>query len=116
MIGMAEGCTTNSGTTTLIQKSLGKCSRLYASLNRSTYQLNQGEMMVENAKRPEKGRSKNNLAERAGFEPALGYYPKHAFQACDLNHSSTSPRGAHCNRGAWFVKGTFVPRPVLSRG
>ena len=31
------------------------------------------------------------LAERAGFEPALGYYPKHAFQACDLNHSSTCP-------------------------
>ena len=31
------------------------------------------------------------LAERAGFEPALGSYPKHAFQACDLNHSSTSP-------------------------
>ena len=28
---------------------------------------------------------------RAGFEPALGYYPKHAFQACDLNRSSTSP-------------------------
>ena len=35
-----------------------------------------------------------NLAEKAGFEPALGYYPKHAFQACDLNHSSTSPKGA----------------------
>ena len=33
------------------------------------------------------------LAERAGFEPALGYYPKHAFQACDLNHSSISPEG-----------------------
>ena len=32
------------------------------------------------------------LAERAGFEPALGYYPKHAFQACDLNHSSISPQ------------------------
>ena len=31
------------------------------------------------------------LADRAGFEPALGYYPKHAFQACDLNHSSTCP-------------------------
>ena len=31
------------------------------------------------------------MAERAGFEPALGYYPKHAFQACDLNHSSISP-------------------------
>ena len=26
------------------------------------------------------------LAERAGFEPALGYYPKHAFQACDFSH------------------------------
>src|SRR5258706_10221346 len=34
---------------------------------------------------------KGNLAERAGFEPALGYKPKHAFQACDLNRSSTSP-------------------------
>ena len=31
------------------------------------------------------------LAERAGFEPAVGYEPTHAFQACDLNHSSTSP-------------------------
>ena len=31
------------------------------------------------------------MAEGAGFEPALGDYPKHAFQACDLNHSSTSP-------------------------
>ena len=31
------------------------------------------------------------LAERAGFEPASGYYPEHAFQACDLNRSSTSP-------------------------
>jgi hypothetical protein len=31
------------------------------------------------------------LAEREGFEPSLGYYPKHAFQACDLNRSSTSP-------------------------
>ena len=31
------------------------------------------------------------LAERAGFEPAVGGYPTHAFQACDLNHSSISP-------------------------
>ncbi len=31
------------------------------------------------------------LAERAGFEPAVGYKPTHAFQACDLNRSSTSP-------------------------
>ena len=25
------------------------------------------------------------LAEQAGFEPAVGDYPTHAFQACDLN-------------------------------
>jgi hypothetical protein len=31
------------------------------------------------------------LAEQAGFEPAVGYEPTHAFQACDLNHSSTAP-------------------------
>jgi hypothetical protein len=35
------------------------------------------------------------MAERGGFEPPSGYYPEHAFQACDLNHSSTSPRAAH---------------------
>ena len=29
-----------------------------------------------------------------GFEPTLGYYPKHAFQACDFNRSSTSPSDA----------------------
>ncbi|CAG4883848.1 protein of unknown function [Georgfuchsia toluolica] len=32
-----------------------------------------------------------SMAERAGFEPAVGYEPTHAFQACDLNRSSTSP-------------------------
>jgi hypothetical protein len=31
------------------------------------------------------------LAERGGFEPPIGYEPIHAFQACDLNHSSISP-------------------------
>jgi hypothetical protein len=31
------------------------------------------------------------LAEQAGFEPAEGYSPSHAFQACDLNRSSTAP-------------------------
>ena len=36
----------------------------------------------------------DNLAEKGGFEPPSGYYPEHAFQACDLNHSSTSPKGA----------------------
>ncbi len=34
------------------------------------------------------------LAEGGGFEPPLGYKPKHAFQACDLNRSSTPPKGA----------------------
>ena len=40
----------------------------------------------------ESGASLLYLAERAGFEPAVGYYPTHAFQACDLNHSSISPK------------------------
>ncbi|MFT3849900.1 MAG: hypothetical protein QM739_14870 [Propionivibrio sp.] len=33
------------------------------------------------------------LAERAGFEPALGYYPKHAFQASSIhvNHAALRP-------------------------
>ncbi len=35
---------------------------------------------------------KEEMAEGAGFEPALGYSPKHAFQACDLNRSSTLPK------------------------
>jgi hypothetical protein len=43
-------------------------------------------------KRPERRLFTGSMAEREGFEPSLGYYPKHAFQACDLNRSSTSPR------------------------
>ena len=31
------------------------------------------------------------VAERAGFEPAKGVAPLHAFQACAFNHSATSP-------------------------
>ena len=42
------------------------------------------------------------LAERAGFEPAVGYYPTHAFQACDLNHSSISPE-ARILTEAWPI-------------
>jgi hypothetical protein len=38
------------------------------------------------------------LAERGGFEPPIGYEPIHAFQACDLNHSSISP--ASCGSAA----------------
>ncbi len=30
------------------------------------------------------------MAERKGFEPSIRYSRIHAFQACDLNHSSTS--------------------------
>ncbi len=32
------------------------------------------------------------LAVRAGFEPAIGYSPIHAFQACSFSHSDISPR------------------------
>src|SRR4051812_35540386 len=40
---------------------------------------------------PEGGLAFVSLAERGGFEPPIGYEPIHAFQACDFNHSSTSP-------------------------
>ena len=31
------------------------------------------------------------MAEGVGFEPTLGGYPKHAFQACALSHSAIPP-------------------------
>ena len=46
---------------------------------------------IAHTKRPPRGRPCISLAERGGFEPPVGYEPTHAFQACDLNHSSTSP-------------------------
>ena len=50
------------------------------------------------------------VAERAGFEPALGDYPKHAFQACDLNRSSIPPGPfAGC---AWAWAGRDSSRAV----
>ncbi len=60
------------------------------------------------------------LAERAGFEPALGYYPKHAFQACDLNRSSTSPEChfQECKAMLWYSpgKGARIPeKPFNSK-
>ena len=30
------------------------------------------------------GLKKEGVADRAGFEPALGYYPKHAFQGFEF--------------------------------
>src|ERR1041385_2524060 len=38
--------------------------------------------------------AQTRLAERGGFEPPVGYKPTHAFQACALNHSATSPSAA----------------------
>ena len=32
------------------------------------------------------------MAEREGFEPSVGFKPTHAFQACALNRSATSPQ------------------------
>ena len=56
------------------------------------------------------------LAERAGFEPALGYYPKHAFQACDLNRSSTSPLEGGQHKPEW-AEAQYKPNSqTLSRG
>src|SRR4030042_1682536 len=50
------------------------------------------------------------VAERAGFEPALGYYPKHAVQACDLNRSSTSPGAPH-HTGSAYARQIEVESP-----
>ena len=36
-------------------------------------------------------RSKEHLAERGGFEPPVPFRGTHAFQACQLSHSCTSP-------------------------
>jgi hypothetical protein len=48
------------------------------------------------------------LAERRGFEPRIGYEPIHAFQACDLNHSSISPDGFRADvrprEAAYYIK------------
>src|SRR5574340_1032632 len=56
---------------------------------------------------------KGILAERGGFEPPSGYYPEHAFQACDLNHSSTSPRAAH-HTGSACIRQIEVEIPGLA--
>ena len=32
-------------------------------------------------------------AEREGFEPSKDFWPLHTFQACQFNHSCTSPKG-----------------------
>jgi hypothetical protein len=49
------------------------------------------------------------LAERGGFEPPVGYEPTHAFQACDLNHSSISPFWlAFLNQAADYSKPALI--------
>ena len=45
------------------------------------------------------------LAERKGFEPSIRYKRIHAFQACDFNHSSTSPDGMF--RGGLRKRGLY---------
>lgn len=53
------------------------------------------------------------LAERGGFEPPIGYEPIHAFQACDLNHSSISPDGVSCvHEAAYYNKVSLLYKPV----
>ncbi len=32
------------------------------------------------------------MADGRGFEPPLGFRPKHTFQACAFNHSATHPK------------------------
>ncbi len=47
---------------------------------------------------------KESLAERGGFEPPSGYDPEHAFQACDLNRSSISPKVGNFNNALKLCK------------
>ncbi|VXB32633.1 hypothetical protein MASSI9I_20479 [Massilia sp. 9I] len=55
------------------------------------------------------------LAERGGFEPPVGYEPTHAFQACDLNHSSISPDGVSCvHEAAYYSKDSLLYKTVLA--
>ena len=55
------------------------------------------------------------LAERGGFEPPIGYEPIHAFQACDLNHSSISPDGfSHVCEAAYYNKLSRLHKSILT--
>ena len=73
-----------------------------------------GLLAGQNKKRPERRFITGCLAERAGFEPAVGYYPTHAFQACDLNHSSISPGGGILAE-AFSITKRKRKKPDLSR-
>lgn len=48
--------------------------------------------------RPEDRAPPTGVAERGGFEPPV-VLPTHAFQACALNHSATSPTNRRVERG-----------------
>ncbi len=55
------------------------------------------------------------MADRVGFEPTLGFRPKHTFQACAFNHSATYPyssspvfRGFGARRAPCKIK-DFIP-------
>ncbi len=64
-----------------------------------------GGMMGKTKKRLERRFFYSHLAERGGFEPPIGYEPIHAFQACDLNHSSISPEfGSRFREAADYSK------------
>ena len=65
---------------------------------------------------PEGGLFFGFLAERGGFEPPIGYEPIHAFQACDLNHSSISPDGctnALVREAAYYSKDSRQYKSIL---
>ena len=53
-----------------------------------------------------------DMAEGVGFEPTLGGYPKHAFQACALSHSAIPPvyrRFTCCPK----IEQESLPFPIL---
>jgi hypothetical protein len=52
-------------------------------------------IIIDYSKRSnKKSNKKTGFAEREGFEPSIPFRGIHAFQACQFNHSCTSPEGA----------------------
>ncbi len=48
------------------------------------------------------------MAEEEGFEPSLGFRPKHTFQACAFNHSAIPPKNVMTSYPIFFKRSIFI--------
>ena len=53
------------------------------------------------------------MAERVGFEPTIGGYPIHTFQACAFDHSATAPRSDLTYRALRYLRSIAVKQSTL---